>query len=299
MKKTTTNSAIIICAVISLIMSGCMKEKYQFKVNDNTARLITEFTKGSVPLSRISLDDAPEPVEIELAEVRAEPRAIFSGSYKVTLVADPALIDKYNSTLKPDQVPFIAAPADAVELLNSEGNISTTAKSFIVKARIKTGVLAGGNYAFGVKIQQVTNGEISGNTGTYLVAIAIKNKLDGDYNWDFTRWNNQTGIGTPTSASFTDEVATMATLSATSVEVGSGYFFGPRYIIEFKNIGGVLSDFTAKINSDDVATLLDNGVELVDGPNVLIANPDERRYKIQYTVFNGASYRYLIDEYYK
>lgn len=304
MKKVINITAFICFITAAVFLQGCMKEKYQQQdVKYNTTRLITEFTDGKEPLSRLSLNDAAAPVEIDFAEVRAVPRSVFSGTYNVTVVSDPTLVDKYNSTLDPDDpndLPYEAAPADAVEIVNPQNSITAeSAESFIVKARIKTGALAGKRYAFGIKISQVTQGEVSGNTGTYLVALTVKNALDGEYNWDFTRWNNNTGTGAVQGSSFTGEVTTMSTLTATSAEVASGYFIQPRYVISFKNTGGVLSDFSVKLNDDDVAALLDEGVEVVDGPNILVADPVAGRYKFQYIVFNGAAFRYLVDEYYK
>jgi hypothetical protein len=88
-------------------------------------------------------------------------------------------------------------------------------------------------------------------------------------------------------------------LSATEVEVPTGYFTQPRYIISFKDNGGTLSDFEVKFNADDLKYMADNGVVVTDGPNILIADPVAKRFKFQFVVSTGTANRYLIDEFYK
>lgn len=150
-----------------------------------------------------------------------------------------------------------------------------------------------------VVIKTVSNGiNISGNNAVVYFNV-IGNPIAGAYTWDFTRWNNNTGTGTPNGASFTGESTVFVPVSPTSIEVASGYFIQPRYVLSFINNAGVLSNFKLKINDKDNEALAANSVTLTEGPTILIADPVNKHYKFNYVVWNGAAFRYLIDEFYQ
>ena len=67
----------------------------------------------------------------------------------------------------------------------------------------------------------------------------IGNPIAGAYNWDFIRINNQAGTGAPAGGSFTDETIAFAPESPTAINVPTGYYVQPNYLITFKNTGGV------------------------------------------------------------
>ena len=66
-------------------------------------------------------------------------------------------------------------------------------------------------------------------------------------------------------------------------------------MISFTNNGGVLSDFSVKMNEDDIATMKAAGVVVTDGPNIIKADPTTGEYIFQYKTLT----RYVIDRYYK
>lgn len=139
---------------------------------------------------------------------------------------------------------------------------------------------------------------VSGNLSTIYFHF-VGNPLAGNYIWDFTRWNNQTGTGTPSGSSFKGQPTTFVPVTPTQVEVADGYYIQPRYEISFTNKNGVLSNFTVTLNSADVAQMASAGVTVVSPPKIIILDPVNKVFEFQYTVFNGSAYRYLIDKYHQ
>lgn len=155
------------------------------------------------------------------------------------------------------------------------------------------------SYMFPISITAGGGATISGNFGTIYYHV-IGNPIAGAYSWDWTRWNNNTGTGSPTGSSFTGGSAVFSPDNPTQVEVFSGYYLGARYVITFTNNAGVLSNFQVTLNPDDVKNQLTaNGITVTEGPTILTADPVNHVYKFHYSVFNGSAYRYLIDKYYR
>jgi hypothetical protein len=156
------------------------------------------------------------------------------------------------------------------------------------------------NYMLPISITDASGTKISGNFGTIYYHL-IGNPIAGAYSWDWTRWNNSTGTGSPTSSSFTGHSTIFAPDDPTTVEVPSGYFSQPRYVITFDNNGGVLSNFRVSLNAADVAQYFpSNGLTISSGPNIIKADPINHVYIFQYSVSTSSgSSRYLIDKFYK
>lgn len=155
------------------------------------------------------------------------------------------------------------------------------------------------SYMFPISILDASGNTISADFGTIYYHV-IGNPIAGNYNWDWSRWNNNDGSGSPTSSSFTGHSAVFSPDNPTQIEVPSGYYLGARYVLSFTNTNGVLSNFQIILNPNDVTSQLTaNGITVTEGPAILKADPVAGEYKFHYSVFNGSAYRYLIDRYYK
>jgi hypothetical protein len=153
------------------------------------------------------------------------------------------------------------------------------------------------NYMLPVTLTDASGLSISSNFSTAYFHM-IGNPLAGNYTWNFTRWNNQTGTGTPSGASFTGNTQTMLPVDPTTVSVKTGYYKQPQYVLSFTNNGGTLSNFSLSFNPDDVTNLFTaDGITITDGPYIDLADPVSKHFKFHYIVWNGSAYRYLIDEY--
>lgn len=154
------------------------------------------------------------------------------------------------------------------------------------------------SYMLPVVIKDAAGQIISGNFATIYFHV-IGNPIAGAYLWDFIRYNNQAGTGTPSGASFTNAPTVFSPVDPTSVKVPTGYYTTPNYLITFKNTGGVLSDFKAQIAPDEVkAAFTDNGITVVSGPAITVS-PDQKTFTIKYVVYNGSAYRNLTDIFHK
>lgn len=139
--------------------------------------------------------------------------------------------------------------------------------------------------------------KVSGNFGIIYFHV-IGNPIAGAYLWDFYRYNNQDGSGSP-STSWTDDQTVFTPVSPTAVKVPTGYYTTPNYLITFKNSNGVLSDFKAEIAPDEIEDAFTvNGVTVTSGPDITVS-PDYKTFTLKYVVYNGSAYRNLTDVYRK
>ena len=157
------------------------------------------------------------------------------------------------------------------------------------------------NYMAAITLKDAQGQKISANFST-LYFHTIGNPLAGNYTWDFLRWNNNTGMGNMAGSAFKGGATTFLPDDPTTVEVQTGYYTKPHYVITFSNNAGVLSDFSVQFNVNELANLYTaNGVSIIDGPHILVADPIAGHYKIQFLAYStGAlAYRYIIDDFYK
>ena len=155
------------------------------------------------------------------------------------------------------------------------------------------------NYMLPITLKDAEGQIIASNFSTYWYHT-IGNPLAGNYNYDYSRWNTIDGTGPLHGSSFTGQVTTFLPVNPTLIQVKTSYFTKPRYQLSFTNTAGVLSNFSLQFNPDDLQTLFTaNGITVLDGPHILLADPVTGHFKFQYIVFNGSANRYLIDDFYK
>lgn len=154
------------------------------------------------------------------------------------------------------------------------------------------------NYLLPISIKDAQGNNISGNFGTIYFHI-IGNPIAGKYNWDFTRYNTIDGSGSKSTSSFTGISTSFRPDDPFTIEVPSGYFINPRYVISFDNNGGVLSNFNVSFNSDDAAALKAASVVTITPPYFSILDPANKIFEIKYVVQSPSGYRNITDKYYK
>jgi hypothetical protein len=127
----------------------------------------------------------------------------------------------------------------------------------------------------------------------------VGNPIAGSYNWDFLRYNNNDTTGPLNGLSFTGNSTVFAPDNGTQVEVSSGYYNQPRYVIDFTNNGGVLSNFSVSFNSSDISGWTAAGISITTQPQVIVADPVNGNYEFFYQVSSGGNPRSIIDRFYK
>ena len=151
------------------------------------------------------------------------------------------------------------------------------------------------NYALPVTATNDGNIDISSNFG-HIYFHAIGNPIGGAYSWDYDRYDSQDKSGA--HSGFSGDETIFAPVNTTTVKVPTGYYTQPNYLLSFKNTNGVLSDFTAVINPDEISTFSDNGITIVSQP-VVTVSANNTKIVINYVVYNGSAYRNVTDTYYK
>lgn len=154
------------------------------------------------------------------------------------------------------------------------------------------------SYMLPVVITDAQGLTISSNFGIIYFHI-IGNPIAGSYSWDFIRYDNQDGTGTPSGVSFADESTVFIPVSPTAIKVPTGYYKTPNYVITFTNTNGVLSDFKVVIDPDELATLFTaDGITIVSNPAITVS-PDWKTFTCKYVAYNGTAYRNVTDIYRK
>jgi hypothetical protein len=244
---------------------------------------LTNFSANNV---RFATDTATFDIIANLASVN-----LPTSPVNVTIGVDAALIAAYNAANGTD---FIILPSDAYTIGTTSLTIPAGQQYATTSLQVyQDKIDPAKSYLLPVSITDASGKALTSNLNTLYFNI-IGNVIAGNYLWDFTRWGNPNQTGSP-DITFTGEPTAFIADNATQVEVPSGYYIGPRYVISFTNNAGVLSNFAVKLNDDDVATMKAGGVIVTDGPNILIADPVTGEYEFQYKTLT----RYVIDRYYK
>jgi hypothetical protein len=215
----------------------------------------------------------------------------------ISLAIDPTALQNYNSTSTTQYLPF----PDSIFSFNTTSvtvpkgdNFSTAIPLVVYPDKIDPTQ----SYMLAISIKGGPTGStISGNFGTIYYHV-IGNPIAGTYNWRWRRWNAADSSGAPNN-DIQEGPVTFAPDNPTTIEVGSGYYNGPRYVVSFTNNGGVLSNFTASLNPADLTTWPGVGISLTSGPTVMLADPVHGVYQFTYTVSSGGNPRTLIDTYTK
>jgi hypothetical protein len=215
----------------------------------------------------------------------------------VTVGVDPNIVTTYNADTN-NAVKFEVMPDSLYSFINNsvtiqQGKYLDTIRMIFYPYKFDPTK----SYMAPVTITDAAGTAISANFAT-IYFHTIGNAIAGAYLWDYTRWNNSTGTGTPTSA-FTNQPTIFLPDDANTVEVQSGYV-GIRYVITFDNNGGVISNIAVAFNTDDLKNIFDaNSITLDSGPTILIADPVAGQYKFTFHVHNPSGNRTLIDYYHK
>ncbi len=245
---------------------------------------LTNFSSNNI---RFSSDTASYTITANLASVNLPKSPV-----NVTIGVDASLIATYNAA---NGTNFLLLPTDAYTLASTSLTIPAGQQYATTTLEVyQSNVDPSKSYLLPISITDASGKALTSNLNTMYFNI-IGNVIAGDYNWDFSRWSSPVMSGPPDGTSFTGDVNSFIADNATQVEVSSGYYIGPRYVISFTDSSGVPTQFKVKLNADDIATMATAGVKVTDGPNIIKADFATGEYIFQYTTLS----RYVIDRYYK
>lgn len=189
MKKIT----IFYSFLFVLLGTSCIKEAYKIDFDDNTRRIITEFTDAKNEVNTLALDYKDQFIETDLTELQIF-RSDFNSDVQVKVALNKAVVDTYNQAHPGGE--FDIPPAGSFNLVATDLVISPATRKTKVRIRIKPSAITGGAYAIGLSITQVSQGEISPIYKNVLIEVKVKN----DYEASYTASGLRTAYGGPTNA---------------------------------------------------------------------------------------------------
>jgi hypothetical protein len=294
-------ATLVMPIATGLFLTSCLEDKGYTDIVDevNSSNTIVSFygNGGTTGTQSVQLTAGKDTVDYEL-HISATSSHSIGKDVTVTVSIDESVIAQVNASIENADAKFTLLPDSVYDIVSNSVTIpddTTEASLFIRIYQYKMDKIK--SYLLPVKINDTEDIVVADNLGTAKLAF-IGNPIAGAYLWDFYRYNNQDGSGSPTTT-WTDDAVALSAVSPTSINVPTGYYVQPNYLITFDNNSGVLSNFKAVIDPDEIkAAFTDNGVTVVDGPTITVSE-DYKTFTIKYTVFNGSAYRNLTDIYHK
>lgn len=176
------SSAYLLLTVLSV---SCLKdddfEDGKANININKGDKIIEIMGPITGSYTQVLEFSTSDTSLELVNVNLASLEPASEDIKVTLAVDPAVITDYNTRNDEDFAPL---PASAFNFQTLEVTIPKGQREAQLSGIIKNPTfLETGKYALGLKVASVSNSsvKISGNYGTQMISLRVKNKYHGTY----------------------------------------------------------------------------------------------------------------------
>lgn len=293
-------SIYLFLMAVGLTMASCLKDKdyedglYGAVRNTEGGKYVSlvtggvqNFAKSSILISTLSAD--VKTVEI-IVSLDLGVKSTTAQTVKIGI--DNSKIAAYNTAngknFEPVTSDMVKIKATELTIPAGESYAKTTIEVFQNKFD------ASKSYLIPISILEAPGAMMSVNLNTRYFNI-IGNPFAGPYKHDFTRFNNQTGTGTPNGLSYKGKDRTGLPVTDKVFTIPSGYFIEPNYLVTANSNG----TFSVAFNAADVKTMLDNGVTVIEGPTIIKADAATKEFIFQFIVQAGANYRYIIDRYYK
>lgn len=284
MKLISYKKISLLALLFSFFASSCLKDKYVVDYGgDNTQRLITEFkTEGKSEID-LAVDAASGVSVVNLTEIGAVSRSAIGASYTAKVTINNALITAYNTANSASLVPV---PASALTVESLDFTFSKERRQAPVVARVNSTSLTADEYAIGLTISQVSDGEISQITKNLLIKLSVKNPYDADYRSVGVRTNFGGPNNTfPITATFPfNYIKRLVTVDANTCEMFTADNVDDMYI---------------RVNPDNSVTCLTHpiiGAFATSNEGPCFYNPTTRTFTLTYKYFNSAGNYRLITE---
>jgi hypothetical protein len=306
MKKRLYLITAILASVTVLSLSSCLKDPRY--LDFSKVGTLVEFPLGGTQnfaadaITAAPGDDANGSITVQFAVNVASP-TVPTTATTVTLAIDNSIITSYNALGGP--VTYVPLPTSDFSFTTTTVNIPAGQRSGIASVTFYKNLMdPTQSYMLPIKIVSTTGGyTISGNFNIHYFHFIGNAFAATDYVWDYYRYNSNTVLPTPSAGTSLGQQGTISPVTPTEFTMLTGYNgSGVYYIVDFDIAGTgpstVYSNFTVSFDAATVAAgWTPAGITTVDGPNILIANPTTKEFKMQYIDFNGTADRYIIDDY--
>ena len=124
---------LCLLTAVCLVVLSCRQSEVFEGIEPNTDRVIAEFTDAGTG-TFIAHDFSTEPIEIDLTELRLEPRSVAENPTRVKLIVNPVAVADYNAA---NGTAYAAAPTAAFALSPSEYVLKPEQRKVMVKATLQ------------------------------------------------------------------------------------------------------------------------------------------------------------------
>lgn len=277
----------------SILLFACKQDAIFGEIEPNTSRVIAEFTDARTG-TFVTHDFDPDAIELDLTELRLDPRSLTDHETKVKVIVNPVIVTEYNAA---NGTSYTPVPAAAFSLAANRYTLTPGQRKVMVRAAVRPSALLDASYAVGLSIAEMSGGEISSIGKSVVVFISIKNDYDGIYSI-----KGYSDIpGTPYTGQFTvpcSEALEVATSSANSV------FIAPTQPVadgaSFVYISNLLPDIQFDLTTNKVSgvSARAGGIDLIfpyDPAYNSRYDPATKTIYVKYGVAPAGSGRYIID----
>jgi uncharacterized protein DUF1735 len=268
------NYLLISLAGAASLFASCHRDYIYGDITPNTDRIIVEFTDTKNPVN-VALEYSNNTVTFDVTDLRFMVRSKVESNVNVSIGANNNIVSEYNTAngTNYSPVPFSKFGFETTDFV-----LSAAERKKKVRLKIIPSDVAVGQWAIGLEIKSVSQGEVSQIAGKLIMIISVKNKYDGVYHLKgfYTRTDNP-----PYNGPYETDVE-MVTTGPNSVAMywpNFGDYYQP-----FSN-NGTLTAFSnvapeAFFNTNDQVTSINNITgDPVNGPFM--------------TVYPGANSRYV------
>jgi hypothetical protein len=169
---------ILSCICTAVFLFSCKRSDVFGDIETNTDRVIAGFTDAGTG-TYVSCDFSANAIEVDLTELRLDLRSVINHPTKVRVIPNPVVVDNYNAA---NGTAYIAAPAAAFSLTPNEYVLKPAQRKAMIRAALRPSAFLDRQYAVGLSIAEMSDGEISPIAHDVIVFISIKNDYDGIYN---------------------------------------------------------------------------------------------------------------------
>ena len=183
MKRTSIKIALFL-SVLSLTFTSCLKDaavdEGRIGITPNKGQRIAEIAGSPTGFINVDVIGSPRDTTFTMVIVRLASETPAENDIQVTLTSDHSLVTAYNAAHATN---YQAAPTSAYQFSPLAVTIPKGQREGTLTLKAIPNNLFAAQYAFGFRITSVSDPSItiSGNYGTQVVALTVRNKYDGFY----------------------------------------------------------------------------------------------------------------------
>ncbi|WP_205512307.1 DUF1735 domain-containing protein [Longitalea arenae] len=221
-------------AIASFLMAGCLKDQpYEDqeiqsnrpKGNPRVIEMKIAATNTENFLS-VAYNNGNNDTVVDLVPIHLATADVAGEDINVTVELKPDLVDAYNQA---NHTEYEVPVSSLISIVNPVVTIPRGSRTGFLQVKFRPSSIIGHEYALGLAIKSVdkANYTISGNLGSGVIAMLIKNKYDGKYKVDGTLVDLVDGSLSSTPGDpypFEVELRTVGANSVVMWEPRNGYY---------------------------------------------------------------------------